>query len=210
MAEPTKAPRRAPGWRFLHLADYALNDSLAGVRLAKKLRFGWIDLNFQTTSDGTIVCTHWSQPLKHGWRDPLREIKPDTRVWQMTWAEVDRLRHRRSGRRIYQAKTILRYAAQLGIGVEFEVKPSPWFGSERTWAYLRRFADQHDVRMVVKAIHNLGDAGLYLKRAHDAGFTTIVLPRGTRRISTTWWPFVDYVRGPVHWVRPSSRSAANA
>lgn len=201
--KPTSAPRRAPGWRFLHLADYALNDSLAGVRLAKKLGYRWIDLNFQVTLDGVIVCTHWSNPLRHGWRDPLGKLDRDTRVWHMTWAEVQRLRHRRSGRRIYTGLGILRYAARHGVGVEFEVKPSPGFKVSSTWAAIRRVADETELDIVVKAIHNLGDAGVYLKRAHEAGFTTIVLPRGTRRISTSWWPFVDYVRGPVRWAKRS-------
>ncbi len=199
--KPVKAPRRAPHRRFLHLADYALNDSTAGVLLAKQLRYRWIDLNFQVTRDGVIVCTHWSQPLRHGWRDPLGKLDRNTRVWQMTWAEVRRLRHR-SGRRIYTGLGILRYAARHGVGVEFEVKPSPGFKVPSTWAMIRRVADETDLDIEVKAIHNLGDAGLYLKRAHEAGFTTIVLPRGTRRISTTWWPFLDYVRGPVRWVKP--------
>lgn len=196
--KPTRAPRRAPGWRFLHLADYALNDSLAGVRLAKKLHYGWIDLNFHVTRDGVIVCTHWSQPLRHGWRDPMGQLARDARVWQMTWEEVERLRHGK--RRIYRADQILAYATALGVGVEFEVKPSPLFEDARTWRGLRLLVDEHHVRIVVKAINTLGNAGLYLKRAHEAGFITMVLPRGTRRISTTWWPFLDYVRGPVRWV----------
>lgn len=199
--KPSRAPLRAPGRRFLHLADYALNDSLAGVRLAKRLRYRWIDLNFQVTRDGVIVCTHWSQPLKHGWRDPEGKLDRDARVWRMTWEEVGRLRH--GARRIYRADQILPYAATLGVGVEFEVKASPLFEDARTWQGLRRLVGEHHVRVVVKAINTLGNAGLYLKRAHEAGFTTIVLPRGTRRISTTWWPFLDYVRGPVRWVTRS-------
>lgn len=59
---------------------------------------------------------------------------------------------------------------------------------------------QRSTVVVVKVFSNTPNAKKILMAAHRAGFKTVLLPRGTRRISKKWWPYVDYVRGAVIWV----------
>lgn len=198
---PGKSPIRAPGRRLFHIASYALNDSFAGIRLAKRAGYKWIDLNFHVTLDGKLVCTHWGNPLMHGWYDPQKKLDIRTKVWNMTLSEVQRLRyHGRSGLRISTGGEVLRYAAKLKISVEFEAKESPQFNTEAPWKRLRAAVDATGVNLIVKTISSLGKSGERLRAAHAQGFRTMMLPRKTRRVPKAWWVFIDEVRGPVRWV----------
>lgn len=201
--KPLRAPRKAmSGWaKFAHFMPYAFNNSPAGIAHAKRLGYKAIDLDAHVTSDGRIVITHWALPLLYGFVDPLGLIPKNTPIWRMTYAEVRRLRYKQGGYRIYSAGTMLRLAKRAGLRVEFECKNSPQFGTDAPWVRLRKAVKATGVNLQVKTINNVGAGGARLRAAHRNGFTTILLPRGNRRVSREWWAFIDYVRGPVVWVK---------
>jgi hypothetical protein len=88
--------------------------------------------------------------------------------------------------------------------VEFEAKGSKRFeygyGGLKTFLRMKKIVDANRANVQVKTISNIPGAKRRLAAAHKAGFTTILLPRGTRRVPKSWWPYIDYVRGPVWWV----------
>lgn len=177
--------RRVPPRRLFHHSRYELNDSPAGVRVAKRRRYRWIDLNFQVTADGYVVCTHWARPLMHDWFDPRGIVNRRAYVWDMSVGEAKRLRHTRDKRaQIVTARTILAQCARLGISVELEVKESPAFAeSDEPWAYLRRVVDETGARVEVKTIYRLGNSRARIRRANAHGFTTILI-RATKAEAT--------------------------
>ncbi|WP_370290230.1 hypothetical protein [Nocardioides sp.] len=166
--------------RFFHAKDYALNDDLPGVRLAKRRGYRWIDLNIHVTApskpgrtDWRVVVTHWRFPLQHGWRDPLGLLRADVPVDQMTFEQVGRLRHRRRpSARIRPLSQVLRWCKRLGIAVELEAKDSPLLAtSDVAWARIRDLVREIGVRVEVKSIVGLGRGWERLARARRAGLT---------------------------------------
>lgn len=164
--------------RFFHASDYALNDDLPGVRLAKKRGYLWIDLNGHVTKDNRVVITHWRYPLQKGWRDPKKKIPSNRPVDQMTLAEVQRLRNRkRPGARIRTASQVFRACKKLRLSVEFEAKDSPAFAeSDEPWIRLKALADSIGLRVEVKSLVWLGRGWQRLDRARKYFFT---FPIGT-------------------------------
>lgn len=159
--------------RFFHAKDYALNDDLAGVRAARRLRFLWIDLNIHVTADRQVVVTHWRRPMKDGgWYDPLGVLDRDTPVDEMTFAQLSRLRHRRRrGARIRRLSTLLRACRRLGIRPELEAKDSPALTEVAVWEAIADLLRETGVRAEVKAIVGLGRGWERLDAARRAGLT---------------------------------------
>lgn len=196
-------PRKYPSYRVVHLTPYHKGDSPAAIRYAVKHDYAAVDLNFLVTKDDRIVCTHWSQPMKHGFYDPLKRLNPNLRVHEMTWAQVARLRTA-DGYRIHSAAAMMRLTARAGIRLEFEAKNSPYFIGTRgvnNFKAVKALATRYKLRITVKTLSNLPGADKRLGAAKKAGLTTLILPRGTRRLKkSVYWPVTDYVRGAVWWV----------
>lgn len=195
---PVIQPRKAVRRHFAHFKN-PLNDSYAGLLLAVKLGYRWIDLNSHVTVDGHLVFIHDGRPLRRGWKDPKGELHRDTLVWNMTLEEVTRLRHP-SGARVHTVGWMLEQCVRLGLHVEFEAKNSPQFTRPEPWERLKHYQRETGAVIVVKTISNLGNGPARLQAAHNQGFSTMLLPRGTRRVSKSWWPYITCVRGPVRWV----------
>jgi hypothetical protein len=195
--------------RFYH-EDHPswLADSFRGIARAVAGRFRWIDLNFVLTVDGYLVNCHWPRPLLHGWYDPKGLIKPTTPVSRMTLAQVRRLRSRTGGYRIHTAQEMLAQAARAGLrGVEFELKPAPGHDVATYSEALAVVgtAEKAGIALVVKTLTRPGTTAAAVRRVapfHRAGATTLLLPRGTRRVPRTCWGVVDHVRGRVRWTGP--------
>lgn len=195
---PVIKPRKAVRRHFAHFKN-PLNDSYAGLLLADKLGYRWMDLNAHVTADGHLVFIHDGRPLRRGWTDPKGLLDRDTLVWNMTLEEVTRLRHPRAGK-VHTVGWMLKQAVRKGMHIEFEAKNSPQFTRPEPWARLKAIQKETGCVIVVKTISNLGDAGGRLEEAHKAGFNTMLLPRGLRRCPKRWWPYITTVRGPVWWV----------
>lgn len=197
MSVPKRVPAKWAG--FLHLTPYRKSNSIQGLETAARRGKDAIDLDWRVGIDGALHNTHWERPMmKDGFYDPLAQVPRRTPVEQMTRDQVRRLRTR-DGYAINGPRVMLTKAAELGLRVEFEAKDSPGFADPAVWSRLRRIVDETGVEVQVKTISNNGDALTRLKRAKAAMFTTILLPRGSRRIPRSWQPFVDYVRGRVIW-----------
>lgn len=196
---PPQVPKK---WsRFLHAENYRFENSVAGLKYAAKHQ-GGIDLDVNITKDGVPVNTHWADVLERGgFYDPKHKIPKDARISELTAKEVFRLRSK-DGYRIHSMKYMLRKAAKLGVRVEYEAKGSKGFehgkGGLKTFVETRKIADQAHTKMFVKTISTTRGAMERLKAAHRAGLTTVLLPRGP--VPKSWRPYIDYVRGPVHWV----------
>lgn len=203
---PKKSPRHVPSrWaRFAHFKPYYVNDSIAGLDKAVRLGYNAIDLNFHVTKDGVIVCTHWAQPLKHGFVDPLGKINPNTHIQDLTWREVSRLRAP-GDHRIRTMSRMLKEAKKRGLRVEFEAKNSRAFTDPKTWARVHKVATRHNLSLQVKVeswVKVPGGAPAVLAAAKEGGIAfRIVLPRGTRVLKKDrYWPVANYQRGKAVWV----------
>lgn len=196
---PLVSPRAVPGkWaKFAHLSPYAKNNSVMGLLAAKKLRYTAIDLDFQVTKDGVLINTHWGD---------TREFKgPRRKFADMTWREVSKLRAKKGGYRIRTAAAMLALAKKHGFTrVEFEAKGSHGFegpAGVRRFKRVKARAESLGIDVEVKTLSNIGRSVKRLAAAHEAGLTTIVLPRGARRLKKAdYWPVTDFARGPVKWV----------
>lgn len=199
MSKPAKSPRAIPGmWaRFAHFTPYRKSNSIRGLDEAKRLGYKAIDLDLQATRDGVPIVTHWSTIDKDGFSAP--GIPRGARFSDLTWAQVSRLRSR-DGYRVHTARAMIRMAHRRGLRVELEAKQSAAFEHVATWLPLARTVRRTGADVQVKTLSTLGKPAHRLRAAHEAGFTTILLPRGTLRARREWWPFIDYVRGPVFWV----------
>ncbi|MFT4288181.1 hypothetical protein [Nocardioides sp.] len=206
-----KAPKAVPAkWsRFAHLMPYCRNNSIRGLDAAKRAGYTAIDLDAQvcwansSRKRRVMICTHWGTVGKEFY-DPLGKIKPGTKFAALTWPEVKRLRSKDGkGFRIHKMNRMLRAATKRGLRVEVEAKGHKAFAKRPgLWRRLRTVADAVGADVQVKTLTGLGgSASARLEAAKAAGFVTIVLPRGSRRLSKTkFWPVTDYVRGPVTWV----------
>lgn len=202
----SKAPAQVPDkWsNFLHATPYYKYDSIQGVEQAAEMGADRaIDLDWHVTRDGVIVNTHGDKPLESGFYDPLKLVPRDKTVEQMTWQEVQRLRAP-GGYAIQRAETMFALAAKLGVRIEFEAKNSKAFENVKTWQQVRKLAEENGLMarglIQMKTLSTIPGAPARLAAAHAAGFTTILLPRGSRELpGKDYWPVTDYVRGPVWW-----------
>jgi hypothetical protein len=208
-----KKPKTSPGrWAsFLHLANYAANDSLRGLTKASRRKDKAIDLNWHLTRDGVWVNTHWSAPLQHGFRWDktatlgMRRLPKSTPIHKMTWSQVRHLVSTLGGYRINRVETIAVRAVKLGVRIEFEDKGG---GGRRAHAYRQLAAIpavkhlQAHGRFQVKTLVQIPGAVRRLRAAKTADFTTIVSTTNakSKRLSLAkYGPVADYVRGSVTW-----------
>jgi hypothetical protein len=198
--EPTPLRRRvfhrdAPTW---------LADSYRGIARAVASGFRWEDTNYLVTHDGHLVNCHWPRPLLHGWHDPKGLIRRGTPVSSMTLEQVRRLRSRTGNYRIHTAEEMIARSAAAGLWMEFEIKPPAHVTYEQACSVVDA-AEKHRVPLVVKTLTRPGGVHAAIQRLtpfHRAGATTLLLPRGTRRVPRTCWGVVDHVRGRVRWTGP--------
>lgn len=208
------APSRQPTplrERFYHENGFHhLGDSFEGINHAKARGFKWIDTNHTTVEDGTPVCMHPGRPMMHGWRDPEGKMRRTKRVKDMTLEEFLRLRPKKGQPHHvpHTSAAILTHCAKVGIGVEFELKNGRF-----TAAAMRELDDHaHKVGVKVKAktISTLGGTKAAIRRLRLAHrwtrWETVILPRGTKRVPRSAWPFIDHVRGKARWTGPEAKA----
>lgn len=189
-------------WHKAKATPYYRENSGRGVRHASRVGATAIDLDCQITRDGVIVCTHWPNPLRHGFTDPAGLLHRDAQVRHMSLAEVTRLRAP-GGHRIIPARRMIRLARDAGVVPCFEVKGDTRFQKRRTYRQLRRAVRRHGWPCVVMTLPHLGGRNRGYKRlaaARAKGLPTLVLTGASRfqrgRVPKAQWAHVDLVKGP--------------
>lgn len=194
--------RKAPGRNFAHLNGRIRNaggtkgDSAAGSRAAAGEGYHWVDCNGHASSDAWPFNMHGA-PFNPFWIKPGDKLEKHTAAWIQK-------RHPR----LRTAETTFRQNERLGLSTEWEVKDlHPVTSDADLELYFKRLADAaHDAygprwrkRVEVKVLSNLGGGLHYAKRvlrhAHEAGFTTIILPRGKHVRLVIEAPYIDFRRG---------------
>lgn len=165
-----------------HGVPYHTENSLRGIRAAAKARkrvrrivrgrsifrrvprWNEIDIDVTMTKDGVICGNHWGRPLlKDGFIDPLGKISKQTRIHELTWAQVQRL-HTRDGYRIRRLTVLLDACAQNGIGARVEPKVDVRFEDPEVWLPIKAHADKVGCRIKGYSIRNLGGKGAGVRR----------------------------------------------
>jgi hypothetical protein len=136
---------------------YCYVNSVRGIRRGFRLGYRRVDLDeLITKADphckhhregeqcrGHVVNTHWEQPLRHEFRDPLRLLHPSTRVCDMTLDEVLRLEARYLGRiyHINPVEVVLQECGHLGMQPTVEPKGDPRFELDWPWDHIAAVSD---------------------------------------------------------------------
>jgi hypothetical protein len=192
----------APGRNFAHLNGRIRNaggtkgDSAAGSHEAAGEGYHWIDNNGHSSSDAWPFNMHGA-PFNPFWIRRGDKLEKHRAAWI-----------ERKHPRLRTALETFEQNERLGLSTEWEVKDLHPVTSDADLAlYFHRLAVAADAaygprwrrRVEVKVLSNL-TGGLHyakkvLRHAHDAGFTTIILPRGKHTRLTISEPYITYNRG---------------
>lgn len=150
---------------------YAFENSPQGVKFAADHGYKSIDLDMLITKDGVPVNTHWSQPMKKdGFYDPLQKLSENTKISDMTLAEVMRLRNKDGQSQINTVSTMIEQLKKNGIAGDFEVKNDPRFATDEVMGSLARQVREAGIQANVKTI-DYGDRSYQaLSKAQEHGF----------------------------------------
>lgn len=150
---------------------YAFENSPAGIAFAAKNGYKSIDIDMQITKDGVPVATHWSKPMaKDGFYDPLGKLGKNTKVSQITLAEVMRLRNKDGQSRIYPVAEMVKHLKKHGIAGDFEAKDDNRFATNQVMGYLAGVVRDSGIKANLKSIYRGERSGKILKMAQKHGF----------------------------------------
>lgn len=162
--------------------SYAFENSPAGIKFAAEHGYASIDIDLQITKDGVPVATHWSKPMaKDGFYDPLGQLKPKTKVSQMTLAEVMRLRNKDGQSRIYPLASMIGELKKNGIAGDFEAKDDPRFATDQMMGYIADLVRGSGIKANMKSIDRGPRSMKILEAAQRAGFWTRFATGGGKR-----------------------------
>lgn len=150
---------------------YAFENSPAGIAFAAKNGYASIDIDMQITKDGVPVATHWSQPLKKdGFYDPLGKLDKNTKVSEMTFAEVSRLRNKDGQSEIYSIATMIGHLKKYGIAGDFEAKDDKRFASDEVMGEIASLVRKAGIKANLKSIDRGARSDAILETAQEHGF----------------------------------------
>ncbi len=150
---------------------YAFENSPAGIKFAAKHGYSSIDIDMQITKDGVPVATHWTDPMKKdGFYDPLGKLSKNTKVRDMTLAEVMRLRNKDGQSRIYPVSTMVKHLKKNGLAGSFEAKDDRRFATDRVMGYLADLMRDSGIKANLQSIDRGPRANKILKVAQEHGF----------------------------------------
>lgn len=197
-------PERIPGGKSLYTKGqgmfhkgapgapdtYAFENSPAGIEFAAKNGYASIDIDMLITKDGVPVATHWAQPMKKDdFYDPLGKLDKDTKVKDMTLAEVMRLRNKDGQSQIYPVSTMIEHLKKHGIAGDFEAKDDPRFASDEIMGGLADQVRSSGIKANLKSIHRGEGTEKILKKAQANGFyVRIALPKDGQK---KYWGYGD-------------------
>lgn len=144
-----------------HPTPKHVENSIRGIRRARRRGFTEIDLDMLITKDGRIVGCHWPRPmLKDGFRDPRGKLSSSRTVASMTFAEVHRLKARTGlfTYRIQPIETLIQECGRRGVGAVLEPKGDNRFENTAVWDHLAKVADEAGTHVRVYALPENADA----------------------------------------------------
>ncbi len=151
--------------------SYAFENTPAGIKFAAKRGYSSIDLDMLITKDGVPVATHWAKPMaKDGFYDPQGKLGKNTKVSDMTLAQVMRLRNRDGQSRIYPMSTMIKELKKNGIAGDLEAKNDPRFATDRVMGYLAGLVRDSGIKANLKSINRGPLSGRILNTAQEHGF----------------------------------------
>jgi len=174
--------QRIPGGRSIysngmfHKGDkgcptYAFENSPQGIKYAAKHGYSSIDLDMQITKDGVLVNTHWSQPMsKDGFYDPLGKLDPKTKVSEMTFAEVSRLRNKDGQSRIHTMESQIALLKKYGIAGDLEAKNDKRFATDKVMGQIASMVRKAGIKANLKSIDRGPGSIRILEKAQEHGF----------------------------------------
>lgn len=187
-------PARAIG--HLTTPGYRAGNSIDGNRHAKRHGIQWVDNDWQVTRDHHDLNTHWAKPARERFLPTFGD-----RHWSnLTWPQVQTMKTP-DGYRVRDMHQAFIDAKWHGQNVEVEAKFQCTADDCLRLADLARdvFGDQWQARVWVKTLSTLpGGYPAAVQRLHAAkvaGFTTLLLARGTDVRRRTFPAHIDYVRG---------------
>lgn len=153
---------------------YHTENSIRGVRKAKRLGYDAIDIDLQMTApckptdphycgnpkcEGHVVATHWDYPIdKDGFTDPLHRLGKRARVRRLTLSQV--LRLIAPGRyRILPVEKMLAACHRYGVKAVLEPKGDPRFEDVAVWQHIAQMADDLGCHLAGYSIRDLGGPG---------------------------------------------------
>lgn len=167
---------------------YALENSLEGIEYAKRHGYKGIDIDVMVTKDGVLVGSHAWEPLKSGitggFKDPAGKIKKDTRLSEMTLAEVRRLRHE-DGYRISTLEELIVKAKAENINLIIEMKVPAKI--EKQLPKVAALLNKHGVKAGITSRKDKANYAKVLKTASSLGFyTRMASSPGATAKDRTW------------------------
>lgn len=152
---------------------YAFENSLAGIKFAAAHGYSSIDIDMQITRDGVPVATHWSQPMKKdGFYDPEHKLSPDSKISQMTLAEVMRLRNKDGQSQILPLSTMLSELKKHNLGGDLEAKNDPRFADDRMMGQIADMVRKAGIKANLKTINYGPQSMEVIQAAQKQGFWT--------------------------------------
>lgn len=150
---------------------YAFENTPQGIKFAAENGYESIDLDMLITKDGALVATHYLQPMKKdGFYDPLKKLDRDTKVSQMTLAEVRRLRNKDGQSQIYPMSTMIEHLKKNGIAGDLEAKKDARFATDKVMGQVAGMVRQAGIRANIKSIDYGSGANQVLEMAQKHGF----------------------------------------
>jgi hypothetical protein len=132
---------------------YAFENTPEGIKFAAENGYASIDLDMHITKDGHLVATHYAQPMKKdGFYDPSGKLDKNTKVKDMTLAEVMRLRNEDGQSQIYPMSTMIKELKKHGIAGDLEAKNDPRFADDKVMRQLADMVREAGIEANLKSI----------------------------------------------------------
>lgn len=150
---------------------YAFQNTPEGIEFAAEHGYKCADLDMQITKDGVLVASHWDQPMKKdGFQDPLGKLDQDTRIKDMTLAEVMRLRNEDGQSRIYTVSSLIEQLKSHGLAGDLEAKKDPRFATDKVMGQVADMVRGAGIEANLKSIDYGSGANDVLEMAQKHGF----------------------------------------
>lgn len=150
-------------------------NSLRGIRKARRGGFDAIDIDILITKDNVIVGCHWAKPLQRdGFHDPKHKIRRDARVRALTWEQLRRLTTV-DGFHVQRLDVLLPACARNHEIAYLEPKADRRFEADWPWQHIRGIAAACGAKVLVRTLRNMPTPGAGVRRAEAArrnGFKT--------------------------------------
>ena len=150
---------------------YAFENTPAGIKFAAENGYESIDLDMLLTKDGVLVGTHYTEPMKKdGFYDPLGKLDEDSKVSEMTFDEVKRLRNEDGQSRIYPMSTMIEHLKKNGIAGDLEAKNDPRFATDEVMGEVADMVRDAGITANLKTIDYGPQAYDVMEMAQQHGF----------------------------------------